>query len=110
MITYEHALRTVLESIDSLGATHCPLEKSLGRIVAEDIRATGHLPEVDRSAMDGYALRSVDTLQAATESTCSTQDSGGNLFQYGKTGRHHSGRNNRDHDRRGYPAGSGYYR
>jgi len=66
MITYEHALLTALESIDSLAATHCPLEKCLGRIVAEDIRATGHLPEVDRSAMDGYALRSVDTLQAAT--------------------------------------------
>lgn len=66
MITYEHALRTALESIDSLAATHCPLEKCLGRIVAEDIRATGHLPEVDRSAMDGYALRSVDTLQAVT--------------------------------------------
>ena len=65
MVAYEHALRIVLESIRPLGVTRCPLEQSLGRTVAEDIRATKHLPEVDRSAMDGYALRSVDTLYAA---------------------------------------------
>jgi len=65
MVAYEHALRLVLESIRPLGVTHCPLEQSLGRIVAEDIRATKHMPEVDRSAMDGYALRSADTLRAA---------------------------------------------
>ena len=58
MVAYEDGLRIALESIHSLGATHCPLEKSVGRIVAEDIRATAPLPEVDRSAMDGYALRS----------------------------------------------------
>ncbi|MBN1101941.1 MAG: molybdopterin-guanine dinucleotide biosynthesis protein B [Deltaproteobacteria bacterium] len=67
MISYEHALRTVLEETRCLGAVHCPLERSLGRIAAEDIRATVHLPGVDRSAVDGYALRSVDTLRAATE-------------------------------------------
>ena len=67
MVAYEHALRLVLESVHPMGATHCPLEQSLGRIVAEDIRATKHLPEVDRSAMDGYALRSVDTLHAAAD-------------------------------------------
>lgn len=67
MVAYEDALRMALESIHPLGATHCPLEKSLGRIVAEDILATAHLPAVDRSAMDGYALRSVDTLHAATD-------------------------------------------
>ncbi len=66
MVAYKHALRIVLESIRPLGVTRCPLEQSLGWTVAEDIRATKHLPEVDRSAMDGYALRSVDTLQAAT--------------------------------------------
>ena len=67
MINYQDALHIVLASIQPLGATHCPLEKSLGRIVAEDIRATVHLPEENRSAMDGYALRSVDTLHATAE-------------------------------------------
>lgn len=66
MVAYEHALRIALESIRPLGATRCPLEQSLGRVVAQDIRATKNLPEVDRSAMDGFALRSADTLQAET--------------------------------------------
>jgi len=66
MVASEHALRIVLESIRPLGSTRCPLEESLGRIVAQDTRATRHLPEVDRSAMDGYALRSMDSLQAET--------------------------------------------
>lgn len=67
MISYEHALHIVLESIHSLGTTLCPLEKSLGRIVADDIRATVHLPETDRSGVDGYALRSVDALHASAD-------------------------------------------
>lgn len=67
MITYEQALRTVLENIRPLGPTHCALDKSLGRIVAEDVRATVHLPEADRSGVDGYALRSADTLHAAAD-------------------------------------------
>jgi molybdopterin molybdotransferase len=67
MISYEQALRTVLEGIHPLGPTRCPLDKSLGRIVAEDIRATVHLPEADRSGVDGYALRSADSLRAGSD-------------------------------------------
>ncbi len=67
MISHEHALRTILESIHSLGRTQCPLEKSLGRITAEDIPAPVDLPEADRSGVDGYALRSLDTLHASSD-------------------------------------------
>lgn len=64
MISHEHALRTVLGKVQSLGSTRCPLEKSLGRIVAEDIRAPAYLPAADRAGVDGYALRSIDTVHA----------------------------------------------
>jgi molybdopterin molybdotransferase len=67
MISYEEALRTVLGKIQSLGPTRCPLEKSLGRIVAEDIRTSAHLPAADRAGVDGYALRSIDTVHAAMD-------------------------------------------
>ena len=67
MISFERALHMALQSVHSLGATPCPLDKSLGRIMGEDIRATVHLPEADRSGVDGYALRSVDTLHAAAD-------------------------------------------
>ncbi len=38
---------------------------SLGRILADDILSPAALPEFDRSTMDGYAVRSVDTFGAA---------------------------------------------
>jgi len=76
MISYEHALRTVMQSIHSLGTTYCPLEKSLGRIIAEDIRAPVHLPETESSGVDGYALRSVDTLHASSDRPVSLRIAG----------------------------------
>jgi molybdopterin molybdotransferase len=38
---------------------------SLGRIVALDIASPEELPEFDRSTMDGFAVRSIDTFGAA---------------------------------------------
>jgi molybdopterin molybdotransferase len=37
-----------------------PLEHSLGRVLAEDVRANRDLPPRDASAMDGFAVRSAD--------------------------------------------------
>ena len=38
-----------------------PLEEALGRVLAEDVFASGDLPSFPRSAMDGYAVRASDT-------------------------------------------------
>jgi molybdopterin molybdotransferase len=38
-----------------------PLEQAAGRIAAEDLRSAVDLPPFDRSAMDGFAVRSADT-------------------------------------------------
>ena len=43
-----------------------PAAKSLGRILAGDLRATENLPPFDNSAMDGYAVRAAD-VAGATE-------------------------------------------
>lgn len=44
-----------------------PVEEALGRVAAEAVNAPFPLPPFDRSAMDGYALRAADTLNAAAE-------------------------------------------
>ncbi|WP_134682773.1 molybdopterin molybdotransferase MoeA [Brevibacillus migulae] len=44
-------------------------EDAVGRIVATDLHATCALPPFDRSAMDGYAVRSADTAGASPEAT-----------------------------------------
>ncbi len=40
-----------------------PLSKALNRILAEDLISTINVPPEDNSAVDGYALRSADTLE-----------------------------------------------
>ncbi|MCK9202191.1 MAG: molybdopterin molybdotransferase MoeA [Gallionella sp.] len=54
------AQRCVFESVATLGVETVRLEQSLGRVLAEDIRANRDLPPYDVSAMDGYAVRSAD--------------------------------------------------
>ncbi len=54
------AQRLVLEAVATLGAEQVKLEQSLGRVLAEEVRANRDQPPYDISAMDGYALRSAD--------------------------------------------------
>lgn len=42
-----------------------PLEDCLGRILAEDILSGEDIPALDRSCMDGYAVRAADTFGAS---------------------------------------------
>jgi len=44
-----------------------PLAESLGRILAEDVRATVDVPGFDRSNMDGFAVQAADTFGASEE-------------------------------------------
>lgn len=54
------AQRCVLDSVMTLGVETVQLAQSLGRVLAEDIRANRDLPPYDVSAMDGFAVRSAD--------------------------------------------------
>ncbi|HLT55975.1 MAG TPA: molybdopterin molybdenumtransferase MoeA, partial [Bacillota bacterium] len=48
-------------------AEFVPIENCFGRFLGTDIVATHPVPPFDRSPYDGYALRSMDTLQATRE-------------------------------------------
>src|SRR5215213_328117 len=61
MLSIDEALTAILEPIAPLGAERAPLAAAAGRIAAEDAAAAVDLPPFDRSAMDGYAVRSADT-------------------------------------------------
>src|ERR1019366_4551461 len=54
------AQRVILESTATLGVEAVKMERSLGRVLAEDIKANRDLPPFDVSAMDGFAVRSAD--------------------------------------------------
>jgi molybdopterin molybdotransferase len=54
------AQHVILETVATLGVEPVKLEQSLGRVLAEDIKANRNLPPYDVSAMDGFAVRSAD--------------------------------------------------
>jgi len=56
----------VLQHAASLGVERVKLEESLGRVLAEDVRANRDQPPYDVSAMDGFALRSADLVSPPT--------------------------------------------
>lgn len=59
-LSVTNAQQCVLESVAVLGTESVKIEQSLGRVLAEDVRANRDLPPYDVSAMDGYAVRSAD--------------------------------------------------
>ena len=48
-----------------LGSVLCRPEKALGRVLAGPLRAPRNVPPFDRAAMDGFAVRAVDTFGAS---------------------------------------------
>lgn len=66
-ISVVQAIDTILDSISPLGETTIRLEDALGLVLAENLRARDDVPFEANSAMDGYAVRSMD-LAAATPS------------------------------------------
>ncbi len=58
--------RAVID-VAPLPAETLPLEQTLGRVLAEDVRAEVDVPGFDRSNMDGFAVRAADTYRASEE-------------------------------------------
>ncbi|NCO35928.1 MAG: hypothetical protein AUJ92_03875 [Armatimonadetes bacterium CG2_30_59_28] len=67
MLHPTEALDIILASVSQVGTEKVPLEESLGRTLADDVRAAEDLPPFDNSAMDGYAVRAADTAGASEE-------------------------------------------
>jgi molybdopterin molybdotransferase len=63
-LTVVAAQRCVIEAMKQLGTESVSLQQALGRVLAEDIRANRDQPPYDVSAMDGFALRSGDVVNA----------------------------------------------
>lgn len=61
MITVDEALARVLDAFSPLTPIRLPLLDADSLVLAEDISASINLPPFTNSAMDGYAVRAVDT-------------------------------------------------
>ena len=60
-VTVEKALELIYTNIKQKPVKIVPIEEALGTILAENIVATHNLPPFDNSAMDGYAVKVVDS-------------------------------------------------
>jgi molybdopterin molybdotransferase len=68
----EH-LRIVLDGIGTIDPIQVTLLDSQGLLLAEDITAEFPLPSFDNSAMDGYAVRAIDTRDATANEPVTLQ-------------------------------------
>ncbi len=67
-----------------LNSERVQLEGSLGRVVAENTAAPVDLPSFDRSAVDGYAVRAEDTLEASQFKPKTVKLTKGNMISKGQ--------------------------
>jgi molybdopterin biosynthesis enzyme len=65
MISVEEARAQILDSISVLPAEITNLSDALGLTLAEDLYSTFDIPPLPNTGMDGYAVRSEDTLGAS---------------------------------------------
>lgn len=68
LTSIDEALSRFLDRLQPkrLPTVKIPLKEALGRVTAKDIKATKDLPPYHRSAVDGYALRAIDTVGASS--------------------------------------------
>src|ERR1043165_3530678 len=69
MLTLDEALDRILAQIQPKPHVPLPLLDSLGFVLADDVFADIDMPPFDNSAVDGYAVRAVDTLNASPENS-----------------------------------------
>lgn len=65
MISIVESLKIIRQEISGLKPETIEMNQSIGRILAETVRADSDLPPFDRSQMDGYAVRVKDTAEAS---------------------------------------------
>lgn len=70
MITYEEALQLIFSKIKHLPAVKVDITQAAGMISSEDIYSKIQMPPFNKSAMDGYAIKSRDVLKTPLKLKC----------------------------------------
>jgi len=64
-VRLDDALKTILSHVRPVGVETAKFDQALGRVLAEDVVSKVDVPPFDRSAVDGYAVRTSDTFGAS---------------------------------------------
>jgi molybdopterin molybdotransferase len=69
MLTYEQALKAILDNCQPLASETISLGNSLRRVLAAPIKANFDLPQFNNSAVDGFGVLVEDLVKASPENT-----------------------------------------
>jgi molybdopterin molybdotransferase len=67
MLPVDAATQMILDALQPLPTEIIPFAETLGRVLADDLVAEAPVPRFSQSAMDGFAVRSADTLKASAD-------------------------------------------
>jgi molybdopterin molybdotransferase len=76
MLTYEEALKQILQQAAPLPTIELPLEQLLGFVLADPVVAEFAMPQFDNSAVDGFGVLLADTAAASADHPVSLKLSG----------------------------------
>jgi molybdopterin molybdotransferase len=85
VLAIEQAQKKVLRAVRCLPAERVALQDALGRVSASDVFSAEELVPFARSAMDGFAVRSADTVGASPESNVKLNIAGSAYAEAGKS-------------------------
>jgi len=72
MLAFDQARKLILDSVKPLDPINLPLHDALNMVASEPANAGLDLPSFDNSAMDGYAVRSVECTDAGEKPVSAT--------------------------------------
>jgi molybdopterin molybdotransferase len=61
LLPISDAINLILSNLKELGEEELPIEDAIGRVIACDIESKLEMPPFNKSAMDGYAVKTLDT-------------------------------------------------
>ncbi len=67
MILIEEAFKIIMDNTKRLPSGLTPLTEAYGKVLSEDVYSGEDVPPFDNSAMDGFALRAEDTVEASVQ-------------------------------------------
>jgi molybdopterin molybdotransferase len=67
MLPVHDATQMILDALQPVPTEIIPFAETLGRVLADDLVADAPVPRFPQSAMDGFAVRSTDTLEATSD-------------------------------------------
>lgn len=67
MHSYQDALSIILNEAAALPAVDCPVQDTVGKVLAAPVISAVHIPPFDNSAMDGFALQAAAVERASAE-------------------------------------------